>query len=1752
MNADQLIGKVAARYLRELVTSDDGDGVARFLLDCLTPGQTAAIAQAILSDNAIKDLIDIKLPMNFVGDYDLPEAILTRERTTYFRNATCPKPALLLANTGDDEEQSLKELIPIDSSTLISQHHLWIDCVSAELPITDQHKEWWVKAIQALNRVQLFSIDRLANYILQTRTEIMDGSPILCALGAALPAIHSPKDSALFTGLSEKTASTLIKWKKLYNQTLKKRACYLVKQSPTYTLLLEETLNNSFQKVKEDIPDEIHPIITAFISAESGWNTQAAELAEQEWDIIKPIFDGLKREKFNLGKATLDYYDERESDLLTEDELDYLGRLSKYKRSDPQEEDEEFYHNHRNELKEFPFLKGKWDRYIFGTPIESEDFIVGIAKCLHRLFDQNSFSSNRQLTIICDRSTKRELRDLNNDAGFYFARRYRGLPTLFGNRVHWEIGHIMDYEDLDSTWRKASKPYVNRSIAKAALQLKFQIELEYSLPNGDKEKVSKQLIWKYNPNGINSEFSKDWNRVSKHPLVKCQVNREPIPGKGRYESLDLRNVRTLYAAFGQDRGSLVSTYDKDNDIAFSWPVNLEFVEQQGLVSNEVASRINGLYSEFLNSYTSALVGFLEEGLGCKSLIKQAEHYGVLLEKICKFAQGDKNREYLLRPLLDIGTVTVNGNHVTSIIAPWHPLRLAAMSVKALQVGSLMRHLLSNNNVSFGDSQLYFKELEKELLHPYYPEIAIGWREKKPVLLSISDYFLDYSLHESPVSDNEFDEETNDNPIETANLIIDLAKRFLTLYPHEKANFSVVLYNCDSARLPYTLVDKMGEFHDDEEELRCQIILRHRNKAKLRDLYEQIIDSPDADVDSFVSSETAKDFMARLRIGIMADQAPVPNPEDGPPADLVFLQDVIARHSEIDWFYESYEPVDQLSFIPARWSRRRPSAMDDMKSIVYLCSPVQTSFGWSYITALTSFFKNDVLGNKDERLIPARKLDFNDPETSSIFKEVHNLGNWVVNYDELLDRRQLLNQQVNIIRFKKGPTQGRNVLISSTASLTLLLSLVNGRLKHLNLGLSDTEYYDLSQKLIDEANEISGDIVLRAAKRGRNASELIGLVLSRYLISHEMGNNNRFGWYFLDDYAEWLGQREGRIADILAISPISSESGKFNLAVIISESKYIDYPNLSQKRKESQKQLRDTITRIDDALFGDPERLDRDLWLSRFSDLLLTGIQFPATSPIDLSTWRKAVRSGDCGIYLRGYSHIFVFGQSDDEDYSEMTEVAETNHSFQEIYSRSRLRDLLLLYQTGSDPIALRKVIAEKDIWSKQVFIKPSDLSELVSILDIPEKPSGDETVPEIENDLGEDLAEDLRQGPEADQPISESAEPDNALINYDAWAFTGLSKLFNDHQVGKQTRTQDDEWLKQVESKCKGALQQFQLKSKLISKTLTPNSALLKFQGSSDLTVEQVSKRRSQFLTTHGLNIISIRAEPEIVAISIARQERQILHLPDVWADWSPKCQLGNHKLLVALKEEDSNPLFISPKSNAPHTLIAGSTGSGKSVLIQNIILGIACTNSVDQAKLIIIDPKLGVDYFAFEGLPHLEGGIIDQQEIAINKLNELVEEMDRRYQVLRSNKVSNIYDLNKKMDATEHLPFLWVIHDEFAEWMMVPEYSETVSNIVGRLGVKARAAGISLIFAAQRPDSRVMPMQLRANLGNRLVLRVDGEGTSEIALGEKGAENLLGNGHLAARLEGESDTIFAQVPLVENPLIEAIVSKITESAAQS
>ena len=161
---------------------------------------------------------------------------------------------------------------------------------------------------------------------------------------------------------------------------------------------------------------------------------------------------------------------------------------------------------------------------------------------------------------------------------------------------------------------------------------------------------------------------------------------------------------------------------------------------------------------------------------------------------------------------------------------------------------------------------------------------------------------------------------------------------------------------------------------------------------------------------------------------------------------------------------------------------------------------------------------------------------------------------------------------------------------------------------------------------------------------------------------------------------------------------------------------------------------------------------------------------------------------------------------------------------------------------------------------------------------------------------------------------------------------------------------------------------------------------------------------------------------------------------------------------------------------------------------------------------------------------------------------NIFAQESENKYEPV-SNKAEYFFGtFNKGKDLEDLMDW----YDDFADWMLVDEYKEAVSSAVQRLGVKARAAGIHLIFAAQRPDNNVFPMQLRDNLGNRLILRVESVGTSLISLGQKGGECLLGKGHLAAKLPGESDLIYTQVPFLSNEEFSLVAEAIKQDLSQN
>lgn len=1764
MNQLDLIGRVAAEYLRrQLQNNQSEEGIARFLLDRLTGEQVTSICKTINQDVLLVSELAIKVPRKLVEDNGLPLEMVTDEKTTFWRNASCDKPAILLANTNDDQGQSLRDITRVGAGELKSQPEIWVQVAGNDLPLSDEQIKHWQSALRGLQEASECSLEEFSEFTVKAREIIAEnGIPVVRALGWALPALRIPRDSYYFDAIPENALGHTGRWKKLFTDAYTKRACYLYKQHPNRQIIENNEIRTSYEKVKSQIDPSIQPIIELFIESNVSWSTAAENLSELEWEMEKVnlLFIELKPIKVNLAEKTRQLYDDEFPETLTDAENIYLKNLNelfiKKKAKEATEEDKEFYDKHHHNLETDKALKAEWDRFVYGKAIECTDFLVGLLEATERLFAQcDSFHGEKSLRVRTQKTTsKKSWLDLNEDVGMAFCNAYRGLEKLTNWQVNWDTYHLFKYDQLVLEAKQKKNYKKNTSTAKAAIQMVFYIELNFINLQGLKQKNEVKLVWQGNSQEIGLELHDDLKRLSDHPFSYSSVSQNPVSKKGKLQGLSLSDVGSIQAVFGQDRGSLVGVYAKTIDLQKLILSNLKKLLEEARLSQNDYNALKEVWTNFSTKYKQSINDWLVDGINSDSLIEQCELYDKFLRALQEHALGDMNRIHIVQPVMDIGNIRVNGdkNKPMTIVAPWHPMRMAAKAVKARQVIGLLNYVLTSDQVDFGDQRLFFTDLKEEILSPYYPEVAIGYKGHEPVLLSITDAKNDYSLMESPVRHEE-EMQTNEDPKEASIKLLNLVERYLDLQPHEKTNLSLVLYNCDSTRLPETIVNSLATMHEVEDEVRCQVILRHRDTNKLNELYMKMIESTDSDADSFVASEVTRDFMARLRVGVMAHEATALDPKEGRVADIVFLQDVISRQANLEWDEVRVRQMPELlNHYPPRWAKRRSTAKDELKSTVYLACPSQPSVGWSYLASVYSVVKGKDV-NSGTFFLPARQISFQNDKVKAIFDEAHKLGEWVVNYDQLLERRQLRNLGVKVIKYQHNKSHGSNVVVSSKSNFNLLNVLVKRRLNALALGLTSEELAQLTERFIEDANLISGDIVLRAAKRGVFAGELIGVVLSKMIIQSELRAEQAVCWFFLDDYATWLGQKEEQIADILALSPQMIDN-KLHLKVLVSEAKYVDAKGLSEAKKNSTKQLRDTVSRMSNALFGHPGRLDRDLWLSRLSDMLNDGIELAPNSPFTVEELREGVRAGEIPIEIKGYSHVFISTMPDADLDSERNPIMNAENCYQEIFTRNLVRELILAYHQSSSIIPVREKLDHSKPWEKFDAKMPAPRVNYVTAINNGlavaqnnvDRNFNDDRIQFIfeKDEAPENTIENstLSEGNVTESVDSDSKELIKEMSGEIPWASTHLATWILQNAQNTEETSEDQSWVNATVNKLRMALISYNLQAKVVGHRLTPNAVVIRLKGSDQLKVDDIEKRRSILLTTHALDVINIMAQPGEIIVSLARPHRQSISLADVWKVRKIQTNLSglNMSFVIGVKEIDGELLYLNlggefegGAQHAPHTLIAGATGSGKSVLLQNLILDICVTNSKDLAHIYLIDPKYGVDYMHLAELPHLVEGIIDDQNKATQILEDLVLEMNNRYQSFKEIKVNNLKDYNAKVSDSEKLPLIFLIHDEFAEWMLVDEYKSAVSSIVQRLGVKARAAGIHLIFAAQRPDANVLPVQLRDNLGNRLILRVESVGTSEISLGEKGAEKLLGKGHLAARLQGEAGLIFGQVPFL-------------------
>jgi len=263
------------------------------------------------------------------------------------------------------------------------------------------------------------------------------------------------------------------------------------------------------------------------------------------------------------------------------------------------------------------------------------------------------------------------------------------------------------------------------------------------------------------------------------------------------------------------------------------------------------------------------------------------------------------------------------------------------------------------------------------------------------------------------------------------------------------------------------------------------------------------------------------------------------------------------------------------------------------------------------------------------------------------------------------------------------------------------------------------------------------------------------------------------------------------------------------------------------------------------------------------------------------------------------------------------------------------------------------------------------------------------------------------------------------------------------------------------------------------------------------------------------------------------------------------------------LGKDSSGEALVSDLTKMPHLLIAGTTGSGKSVCINSIITGVLLTKRPDEVKMILIDPKM-VEMTAFNTIPHLMCPIVTETQTAVQILEWATVKMDERYALLAEAKVKNVAEYNRlgaeevikrfnpssaeeEAKIPKRLTYIVIVIDELADLMMTA--AKEIEAYIVRLAQKSRAVGIHIILATQRPQATVVTGLIKSNMPTRVGFRVAARMDSRIILDQNGAETLLGEGDMLFLKPGTSDLIRAQGTFVDEMEIKRIVKHLKDVA---
>ncbi|MEA3044686.1 MAG: segregation ATPase FtsK/SpoIIIE, family [Sphingomonadales bacterium] len=1787
MDVLELIGRVAAHRIGDILHRPGTR--ALFGIMGLSPAITSSIARHLAAIQGVGPIEVFVHPSLKSGD--IGQAVVSTRTATWHRNHATQGVRSTIFSVPAAQvravEQSLSHIVRIDESWLLERPSDWT-AIALSFSL-EEIRTSFTRVLEGLLDTELVVTPMImAAFCTRVAAAMKAGSALDNAIRESLSALRLPCGAGdAKTKLSgDRPAS------RLFFQKLRAEAQpFLYRQTREGDSIpageLQRKLDDQATLLAAPVREALVALCDDRNVRDGQWSEAQARVAEISWDVIAPIFAQTKKaEKQTFGDETRRLFDQEFRSTLSDAERKFLDDL-KIDGAKAGPEIDAFFEVHRERLRKNPGLYRRWEKLIFKKPIEVADLLEGLLRLADRLSSDADATTGRAVYIWLRGSdqasfwaNERLIPQLR-----YMRDRYRGLANLLTPGIVLDFGRCWTIDwDVDSG---------DQHSGIQTIEFEGFLVDETEIASIKASKVQSpfargQMTWRPPTSAIGYSLPADLRRIrpekeEKAALLTGTVH-ENRRGRAGASGIDLDAAGSILDAHGLSQGMLANPELESNLVCARFLKALDELEADKVLTADGRAAINDAFEAFRTKYSEAISHMIRgDGLASPSLISQAELFGALIESLTRHSGTESGLRELWAPILEIGVIQIDGRRPAAIVAGWHPLRLAEARAKAVQFADAMKSIASSSAAQRTGAGDFVESRARWLSGTYYADIGLT-RDNKPRLLAETQRSLDCSLLEDAEGDGvrNIGEEGAKEAVESLDRI---SRDYLELRPHERSNFSVVILGAESEEIPVLFAKSLAKLVDDNPDVRCDLIVTHDSPTRLRELYESQNRRMALEAETGLSGEQARNFLSRLRLRMVGPEQLGVGGDSAKGSDLVLLQDVIARSASVRWVQveRSTETVTLEDHVPTARSKRLPFKKRSIESGLYLTAPLQPAAAEIWTHAL-----HDVLEKRvtppDKPWLPLRWVESIDKSVSQVLERAHSLAHWVVTFDRIADRRLIVQDDRRIIRYFSVPNSSHNVIVSAEVTSSDLGDRLRSDLAALLSGASPAEREQVLKRLHAMAAQLSGAVVMKAAQWHNFAQELIGLVLTQRRLEGLFGADGEHAtaWFYLDDNRSWLDLK-GELADILAVDFSSGIDGPL-IRVVIAEAKYVTAPSISVHKATSLRQLEATFTEMHRRLLEPEASLDPSIWRNKIADMLLEHMEaFDKVGDLNQAEWIEMLRQGSVPIEVSGHSMIFSYDLGGTHSATpiipdEGLPAAERRAIAQWVHGRTEVIDLLNGLAAGAAPPMLP---IPSDWLAGGGGASPGDpAGGIQPEADTPRNGGGGGAAAGDEHGAADEgmatgaagsSVEADRPGPgEPDEtdPVDATKNAPGDGANKEVGADAASSERVSGWRtpvaaaLARMSHAESEAagqmWLAQKVEDLRNALQAEGMDAPIQESRLTPNSGLV-YIGARMLTVNWLERRQTDLLTKHSIDIVRISPMAGRIAVAIRRPVRSILHLADAWLrrDMAQELDIAqNFAPLIGEKEDDGALLYLplagdfgGQERAAPHSLISGNTGSGKGILVTNLMLDLCALNSPDEIELHLIDPKKGVDYGWATRLPHLSGGIVTDQKDAIDLLDRLVADMEARYELISSLGYRNIDQYNRRVDPADRMRRVVIFFDEVANWMQDDDFKKEVESLLNKIATKARAAGLHLLMVYQRADVQVMTMQLRTNLGNRLILRLPDEGSSKIALGEKGADKLLGKGHLIAKLDND-EKIYAQVPFIDEDEVEELADAIGASWA--